>query len=181
MRRLIVNSRITLDGFMAGPDNDLDFMTPDAQLDEEMTSRLMAVADTVVIGRKSFSVMAEHWMADGSEIAAWLNKTPKVVLSTDPALDVSAWSNSTLAAGDGAEQVRRLKATAGDALVVFGGVATVRGLVTAGLVDEYWLKITPVVVGHGGAMFSGLTSQQTLKLRSSKAYPSGMVAAVYES
>ena len=152
MRSLIVFSDVTVDGFMAGPDNDLDFMADDPQLADELTGELMSVADTIVVGRGSFPAMAAHWMAADGELAAWMNEAPKVVLSTDSSYDVSAWKNSTLAAGDGTDQVRRLKASSGGSVVTFGGVHTVRSLVTADLVDEYWLKVNPAIVGHGGSM-----------------------------
>src|SRR5215208_4176918 len=91
--------------------------------------------------------MAAYWTTADGDLAAWMNATPKFVLSTDSRYDVSAWENSTLAAGDGADQVRRLKASSRGGLVTFGGVHTVRSLVAANLVDEYWLKVNPAIVG----------------------------------
>ena len=58
MKPLIVFSDVTIDGFMAGPDNDLDFMVDDPQLEDELTGMLMSVADTIVVGRKAFPYMA---------------------------------------------------------------------------------------------------------------------------
>jgi dihydrofolate reductase len=179
MRPLIVFSDVTVDGFMAGPDNDLDFMVDDPQLGDELTGMLMAEADTIVVGRRSFPDMAGYWTTADGELAAWMNATPKVVLSTDTTFDVGVWENSTLAAGDGADQVRGLKETSGGALVTFGGVQTVRSLVAADLVDEYWLKVNPTIVGRGGSMFSDVAARRTLALRSAKAYPSGTIAAIY--
>jgi dihydrofolate reductase len=164
---------------MAGPDNDLGFMADDPELLEELTGELRSVADTIVWGRKSFALSGAYWTAADGELAAWMNATPKVVLSSDAGFDVSSWENSTLASGDGVEQVRRLKESAGGSLVVFGGVQTVRSLVAADLVDEYWLKLNPVAVGRGGSMFSDLADSRSLKLRSARPYPSGTVALVY--
>ena len=120
MKPLIVFSDVTIDGFMAGPDNDLDFMVDDPQLEDELTGMLMSVADTIVVGRKAFPDMAAYWTTADGDLAAWMNATPKVVLSTDSSYDVGAWENSTLAAGGGADQVRRLKASSGKGLVTFG-------------------------------------------------------------
>ena len=181
MRPLIVFSDVTVDGFMAGPDNDLDFMVDDPQLQDELTGRLMSVADTIVVGRKSFSAMAGYWTTADGEVAAWMNATPKVVLSTDSSYDVGAWENSTLAAGDGGDQVRRLKASSGGGLVTFGGVHTVRSLVAADLVDEYWLKVNPAIVGRGGSMFSDVVERRALRLRSARSFPSGDVAVIYSA
>jgi len=181
MKPLIVFSDVTLDGFMAGPDNDLDFMVDDPQLADELTGMLMSAADTIVVGRKSFSEMAAYWTTADGDLAAWMNATPKVVLSTDSSFDVGAWENSTLAAGDGVDQVRRLKTSSGGGLVTFGGVHTVRTLVAANLVDEYWLKVNPAIVGRSGSMFSDVVERRTLTLRSARSYPSGTVAAIYST
>jgi dihydrofolate reductase len=112
-------------------------------------------------------------------MAAGLNTTPKIVLFTDSNLDVSAWENSTLAAGDGVDQVRRLKASSGGALVTFGGVHTLRSLVAADLVDEYWLKVSPAIIGRGRSMFSDMVEHRALTLRSAKSFPSGTIDAIY--
>ncbi|WP_084964560.1 dihydrofolate reductase family protein [Thermoactinospora rubra] len=181
MKPLIVFSDVTVDGFMAGPDNDLDFVVDDPRLEDELTSELMSVADTIVFGRRSFPDSAAYWTAAEGELAAWMNATPKVVLSTDSSFDVSAWENSTLAAGDGADQIRRLKSSSGGALVVFGGVQTVRSLVAANLVDEYWLKFNPAIVGRGGSMFSDVAERRPLTLRSARSFPSGTVAVIYST
>ncbi|HEX6674995.1 MAG TPA: dihydrofolate reductase family protein [Actinomycetes bacterium] len=181
MRPLIVYCDVTVDGFMAGPDNDLDFLVDDPQLQAELTGMLMSVADTIVVGRGSFSAMAGYWTTADGDVAAWMNATPKVVLSTDSSYDVGAWENSTLAAGDGVDQVRRLKASSGGGLVTFGGVQTVRSLVAADLVDEYWLKFNPAIVGRGGSMFSDVVERRSLTLRSAKSFPSGAVAVIYST
>jgi dihydrofolate reductase len=181
MKPLIVFSDVTVDGFMAGPDNDLDFMVDDPQLTDELTGELMAVSDTIVVGRTSFPEMAAYWTTADGDLAAWMNTTPKVVLSTDSSFDVGAWENSTLAPGDGADQVRRLKGSSGGVLVTFGGVNTVRSLVAASLVDEYWLKINPAIVGRGGSMFSDVVERRALTLRSARSFPSGTLAVIYST
>ncbi|WP_350279713.1 dihydrofolate reductase family protein [Kribbella sp. HUAS MG21] len=181
MRPLIVFSDITVDGFMTGPDNDLGFMVQDDELSEELPRELMRVADTIIWGRTSFAPSAMYWTKAAGAVADWLNATPKIVLSSDSSIDVSAWPNSTLAAGDGVRHVRELKEAPGGGLVVFGGVTTVRSLVAADLVDEYWLKINPAVVGRGGSMFSGIAAGRTLTLRSARTFPSGTIAAIYSA
>lgn len=179
MRTLIVFSDVTIDGFMAGPDNDLAFMVDDPQLADELTGRLRSVADTIIFGRKSFAGSAAYWTAADGDLATWMNATPKVILSTDSSFDVSAWQNSTLATG--VDQVRRLKESSGGAVVAFGGVQTVRSLVAADLVDEYWLKVNPSVVGRGGSMFSDVVEPRALTLRSAESFPSGTIAAIYST
>ncbi|SRR5260370_10586294 len=117
MGNLILFASTTVDGFMAGPDNDLGFMVPDDQLDETITGELVPRGDTIVVGRKSFQVMAAYWPTATGPLAQWMNDTPKVVLS-NTAPDTSTWQNSTVATGDGAAEVERLKRLPGGALVV---------------------------------------------------------------
>lgn len=66
--------------------------------------------------------MEAYWTKVDSPMADWINATPKVVLSSDTHLAVDVWPKSSLAAGDAAEQVRRLKESPGRDLVIFGGV-----------------------------------------------------------
>jgi dihydrofolate reductase len=182
VRPLIVSSNMTVDGFIAGPGNDLaslDFIVPDSEQENDLVKRFGSTADAIVLGRQTFLDMEAYWTKVDSPMADWLNATPKIALSTDPEFDVSSWNNSTLAAGDAVEQVRRIKDTDGRALVTFGGVKTIRTMVNAGLVDEYWLKISPVVTGRGSSMFAELTGKRPLTLRSAKSFPSGMIDAVY--
>ncbi len=179
MRPLIVFADVTVDGFMAGPDNDLDFAVEDPQLLDGFTGELRSVADTIIFGRKSFPETAAYWTTAEGELATWMNKTPKVVLSTDNTFDVNVWENSMLAAGDGVDQVRRLKDATGGAIVAFGGVHTLRSLVAADLVDEYWLKFSPTIIGRGGSMFSEVAERRALTLRSTRSFPSGTIASIY--
>jgi dihydrofolate reductase len=179
MRPLIVFCTVTVDGFMAGPDNDLGFAIDDPELEQALNGELMRVADAIVVGRKSFPEMAAYWMAAEGELADWMNSTPKFVLTSDDEYDVSVWDTASTAAGDGVEQVRELKEGDGKSVVVFGGVETVRALVAAGLVDEYWFKVHPVVVGRGRSMFFDLPERTTLALRSVRSFPSGSLGVVY--
>ncbi len=93
--------------------------------------------------------------------------------------DVRAPAKHRLSRGDGAAAVEELKRLPVRALVVFGGVRTVRSLVGAGVVDEFWLKVNPVTIGRGGPVFAGLEDPAKLELLSVRSFPSGTVALVY--
>jgi dihydrofolate reductase len=190
MRKLIISCNITVDGFMAGPGggsppsipkmlSSLDFIVDDPEQENDLAARFEEVADTIVFGRKTYVVMQDAWSPLDSRMAAWINGATKVVLSKNPEFDVSIWTNATLAAGDAVEQVRALKESSGGALVMFGGVQTIRAMVNAGLVDEYWLKISPVATGQGSSMFAELSERRNLKLTGVKGFPSGMIDATY--
>ena len=99
MKPLIVSCNLTVDGFMSGPDNSLEFIL-------ELAEKFGSIADSIVVGRQTFLDMAAYWPAVDSKMAAWLNNTPKLVLSTDRNLDVGAWKNANVAVGDGVEHIR---------------------------------------------------------------------------
>jgi dihydrofolate reductase len=162
MHEPIVCADVTLDGFMTGPDNDLDFMVDDDELDQVFMDELTPRADAIVVGRKAFiGGMAACWPTAAEPFAQWMNETPKVVLSST-GVDVSQWENSSVASGDGVTHVKNLNTRPGRAIVVFGGAETVQRLVAAGLVDEFWLKVNPDATGRGGAVFaSGIPSHGT--------------------
>jgi dihydrofolate reductase len=182
VRSLIVSCNVSADGYMSGPGHEpesLSFIVPDPEQENDLAARFESTVDAIVLGRRTFFVMEDHWTKVDSAMAAWLSATPKIVLSTDPNLDVSIWQNSTLAAGDAVEQVQRLKETEGRAMVTFGGVQAIRSLVGADLVDEFWLKISPVAIGEGSSMFSTLPDRRDLALQGVKAYASGMIDVTY--
>ena len=179
MKPLIVSCNVTVDGFMSGPDKSLDFIVPDLDHEDELAAAFGAIASTIVVGRQTFLDMASYWPKVDSDMAAWLNRTPKIVLSTDRNFDISDWKNSTLAAGDGVDHVRRLKEASGGALVAFGGVSTLHSLVAADLIDEYWLKVSPTIVGRGGSMFADVIERRSLTLRSAKSFSTGVIALTY--
>lgn len=87
MRPLIVSSNMTIDGFIAGPGNDLaslDFIVPDPEQEDELAERFAATADAIVFGRRTFLDMEAYWTKIKSPMADWLTATPKIALSTDP-------------------------------------------------------------------------------------------------
>ena len=162
MRSLIVSCNVTVDGYMAGPGGDLaslGFIVADQEQEDALAARFGEVADTIVFGRRTFRDMEGYWTKVDNPMATWINATPKVVLSTDAALDVRSWKSTSL--------------------VVFGGVQTIRSLIAADLVDEYWLKISPVVVGEGSSMFAELPDHRSLTLGAAKGYPSGLLDVTY--
>ena len=90
-----------------------------------------------------------------------------------------SWAQAYVASGDLVEEVTRLKAQDGKPMFAYGGVTFARSLIAHGLVDQFELAITPVVLGRGLPLFSELTEPRRLTLVSSKAFPKGTVVQVY--
>jgi len=180
MRRVVSSPFISLDGVVESPDQwQFDF---DAEMGAEM-ERALASADTVLLGRVTYTEWAGYWpnVAEGEDagFASWINNAPKYVASTT--LDsVDEWQNSTLIKGDLADAVRELKAGEGKDITVAGSPGLLRSLLEQDLLDELVLLIHPVIAGGGRKkLFADDAALTKLELVSAKPTSSGVVIATY--
>ena len=171
MRKVVVQQFVTLDGFAAGPNGELDFVTETAAagdptsgpfVEDQLT--FIESLDTILLGAVTYRMFADYWpeqTTDTQAIANALNATPKIVFSsTLEDAPWGTWEPARVVAGSAAEEVRRLKADAGKDMVVWGSLTLADSLTREGLVDEYRLQICPVVLGRGKRLFKdGLATQ----------------------
>lgn len=191
MRKLVVTTFLTLDGVMqapGGPEEDPEggfdhggwsVTYWDEKLMEHMgefTSRPFAM----VLGRKTYDIMAAHWPhASEEEGASLFNNATKYVASRTPRS--LGWSNSVQIEGDAAEGLAALKEQDGPELQVHGSGNLIQTLLHHGLVDEYHLMIFPVVVGTGKRLFADGAIPSGLKLVDHDVTDVGVVICTYES
>jgi dihydrofolate reductase len=183
MRKLKLQMQITVDGFVAGPDGQLDWMTWnwDDKLKDYATA-LTAPVGTILLGRKMTDGFVRHWEGvaakpDHPEVVAARKfvDTPKVVFTRT--LEKSPWNNTVLAHGDLASEIAKLKAQAsGGDIVVYGGATFVSSLIEQDLIDELNLFVNPVAIGNGLRVFP---RQTPLTLATSAAYACGIVVNTY--
>ena len=142
-------------------------------------------ADALLFGRVTYEMMEAAWrletrtmaMPDWTEpFARTIDAAKKYVVSST--LDRVDW-NAELVRGDLGEAVRRLKQEPGKGMFV-GGVKLPMALAELGLIDEYEFVVHPRIVGHGPALFAGLSKYVELKLVSRLELGSGAVAMRYE-
>ena len=196
MKKLILRMGVSIDGFMAGPNNNIEWMFPSMSDEGKryIADRLGEVG-AHLMGSHTYSDMASYWPKSNDIIAPCMNEIPKVVFSrrgtsallgrTTQALeDASAavpidptiaksWTDPRVASGELAEEIARLKAEPGKDLVAHGGVAFAQSLVASGLVDEYWLVVAPVAIGRGHGLFTQLAQPLPLELVDSKRFATG--------
>jgi dihydrofolate reductase len=168
MATLVYSMGVSLDGFISGPDGDISWSAPDEEL-HRFHNRQAEATDLQLCGRRLYETMLvwEAWeeeQPDSSEAALefapiW-RATPKLVFSRT--LDRVA-GNARLATGNAVETVRGLKAETDGELAV-GGAGLAADLIRAGLVDEYRLFVSPVVLGAGTPFFPPLAEQIDLEL-----------------
>jgi dihydrofolate reductase len=182
MRKLIYSMGVSLDGFIAGPDGEIDWAAPDEELlrfHNEQTREIGAN----LCGRGLYEDMlpwetAEETRSDPQELefARIWNAIPKVVFSTT--LEKVA-GNAGLASGDVAEEVARLKEQPGKGVVSVGGAGFASTLIKLNLIDEYRLFVSPVVLGGGTPYFPPLEEKINLELLETRTFGSRVVYVRY--
>ncbi len=186
MRKLKLQVQMTVDGYVAGPNGEMDWVTFnwDDALKQYVTD-ITEPVDCIVLGRKLAEGFIPHWASvaanpDHPEFAAGVKftDTPKVVFTKT--LDQSNWDNTILAKGDLADEINQLKNQAGQDIIAYGGATFVSTLIKHGLIDEYHLFVNPAAIGNGMAIFQELDSKQNLTLIKSKAFDCGIVVLNYE-
>ena len=190
MRKLIVNTFLTLDGVMQAPggpgeDDSGGFTYGGWSVNywDEPMGRFMDEAMSrpfdLVLGRKTYDIFAAHWPNAPEEAGGKpLNDATKYVASRGrPALE---WSNSVLIDGDVAEGVAALKAEEGPELQVHGSGNLVQTLLRHGLVDQFRLMVFPLVIGSGKRLFAEGTLPAGLRLVDSSVSTTGVLMGVYE-
>jgi dihydrofolate reductase len=201
MRRLILKMSMTIDGFVGGPNGEIDwlFRTLDGKaLDgKEWIAATIGEAGVHIMGSRTYADMAAYWPSSTDLLAAPMNDIPKVVFSRTGSLKLSAttraledasraapvqptasWGQPRVASGDLAEEIGRLKAEPGKEILAHGGARFARSLVCSGLVDEYQLLVHPVALGRGLALFAELPEPLALTLVSTTRFASGAVGTV---
>jgi dihydrofolate reductase len=184
LRKVIASPFVTLDGFIAGPAGELDWSVGDEAFDREQLPVLLSRVDTILLGRLTYQALATYWpfaSAEDDRIAERMNTIPKLVFSGT--LAEAPWghfNNARVVTDDPDEAVAKLKQQSGKDLVIFGSGRLVSELAQAGLIDEYQLRVNPVVLGSGKRLFGDLKERVKLKLLDSRTSPSGVVVLHYQ-
>ncbi len=188
MRKIITTTWVTLDGFIAGPNGEMDWIGE--IYDDAMSSYendLVSEADTLLLGRVTYQSFAGSWphvpdnpnaSEDEKAYARQLNAMRKLVFSRT--LENVEWNNSTLVKEVVPEDIEKLKQEPGRDMVIYGSASLVRTLTNLGLIDEYQLLVHPVILGSGKPLFQDIRDQVKLKLVQTKTHPSGVVVLYYQ-
>jgi dihydrofolate reductase len=185
MRNVISLVHISLDGFLAGPDGDMDFIVFSDELADH-TYPLMDSVDMAVYGRVTYQLMEGYWptAADASDAdahtkshARWYKGVKKIVASRT--LPASKDPKVRVVGDDIVGVLRAEKEKAGSDIMIFGSPSLTRTLAAADLVDEWRLSVHPVIRGEGLALFPRREKRTQLELRTSKTFATGVIAAHY--
>jgi dihydrofolate reductase len=176
MASLVLKMSISLDGYVAPPDRSGAWKAAGSTADSrDWTVATVSGAGALLMGATAYTEMAPYWPAASGPFARPMNEIPKVVFSNS--LTSTDWGPTTIATGDLADTITRLKQEHADGyLLALGGARFVRSLVETGLIDEYRLVVHPVILGAGERIFP---APLTLKPASTTAFSGGAVAHVF--
>ena len=184
MRKLIFQEFLSLDGYAADKDHSTKFFE-DPEYSENSDEDLLTEMhrfDTILLGATTYKMFVGFWPHVSNEeqiVADKLNSIPKIVFSkTLKEAPWGKWPAAKVVRDDAVSAVKDLKAQDGSDMVLWGSISLAQDLVKANLIDEYQLRIVPVLLGEGTLLFTS-HGKLDLELTKSKSYPSGLLLAHY--
>ncbi|MBI5295328.1 MAG: dihydrofolate reductase [Chloroflexi bacterium] len=185
MRKLKLQVQLSVDGYIAGTNGEMDWMVWDwDDALKQYVTELTDPVDCIVLGRKLAEGFIPYWAAiaanpddpqftDGKKFT----DTPKVVFTKT--LESTDWGHTVLAKGDLVDEITKLKQQDGGDIIAYGGAAFVSALIQHGLIDELHLFINPTAIGSGMTIFKELDGRQHLTLIRSTSFDCGIVVLQY--
>ncbi len=185
MGNIISFMHISLDGFVAGPNGEMDWIKVDEEIFDYVHARI-SESDTAMYGRATYEMMESYWPTAASKPAAsrhdiqhseWYSKAHKLVLSKTMKDEVH--SNTTIISSNLVETVNELKQKAGKEILLFGSPTATHSLMQLNLIDGYWLFINPVILGRGIPLFTSGKEKVNLNLLDSRQFTNAVIALSY--
>ena len=184
MRKLKLQVDISVDGCIAGPNNEMDWLVCEDDYMKYIDDIADSV-DTILMGRKMVDVFISHWTDRMNKpddpwntFAKKMIDIPKIVFTKT--LTKSKWINTEITKGDLKDEITKLKSQDGKDILVYGGASFDSSLIKEKLIDEFYLLVVPIVFGNGKTIFKDLKEIQKLTLIESKVFDCGLVLLHYE-
>ncbi|MFC0773202.1 dihydrofolate reductase family protein [Terrimonas alba] len=187
MRKLILFMHVSLDGFVAGPAGEMDWIKVDEEI-FDFGGKFTGDADAALYGKNTWQMMDSYWPVAAKNPAAtrhdiqhsnWYNAVTKMVLSTTTnAIDrpKTIVINNNLS-----QQIKEIKGQPGKNIHIYGSPTAVHSLEQENLIDEYWLFVNPVILGAGIPLFRGPDRRKEFELLTTKEFSSGVIALQYRA
>jgi len=188
MRKIISFMHISLDGFVAGPNGEMNWIKVDEEIFDHVGKRISA-SDTALYGRVTYEMMEGYWPSAGDqpdaskhdiEHSKWYKNAHKLVLSRS--MQGADLPNTTIISDNLAERINEIKQSdngGGNEILLFGSPTATHSLMDLGLIDGYWLFVNPIILGKGISLFAGNKDQIKLHLLASQQFSNGVTALSY--
>lgn len=188
MRKIISFVHISLDGFIAGPNGEMNWITVNEEIFDYVGKRI-SEGDSALYGRVTYQMMESYWPTAGDEPTAskhdkehsqWYNKVQKIVISKT--MKGTVLPNTQIISDNLSENLDEIKQSgngAGKEILLFGSPTATHSLMEQNLIDGYWLFVNPVILGQGIPLFSGIKDKIKLKLLNSHQFDCGVTELNY--
>jgi len=186
MRNVVLFMHTSLDGYVGGPNGEMDWIQVDEEMFDYAAQRTRA-ADTALYGRVTYQMMEGYWPTAGNqpnatqhdiEHSQWYNQVEKVVWSKT--LPDAKVPKIKMVRNNIADEIKKLKQGAGKDILMFGSPTVAHSLMAENLIDDYWLLVNPVLLGRGIPLFQDVKARTALTLAASKIFASGVVCLHYQ-
>ena len=183
MRKIISFMHISLDGFVAGPKGELNWVKVDEEIFTYVGKRI-SEGDTALYGRVTYQMMESYWPTAADKPTAtrhdiehsrWYSKIRKLVLSKtmkDQGLTKVISDNLS-------DRINEIKQEEGPDILLFGSPTATHSLIQLNLIDGYWLFVNPIILGRGIPLFADIKDKIKLKLLTTRPFTSGVTELNY--
>jgi dihydrofolate reductase len=187
MRKIVLLMHVSIDGFVAGPAGEMDWIRFSGDVWEYVES-ITGEADTALYGANTYAMMESHWptAADAPQAtkrdidhARWANNVEQIAFSTQ--LEATSWANSRIVREDVAKEMGELKSRPGTNLLMLGSPTLAQSFMRLEPIDEFRLNVNPVALGGGIALFDGLEGHVDLDLVGTRVFTTGVVGLHYQT
>ena len=188
MRKIISFMHISLDGFVAGPNGEMDWIKVDEEIFDFVGKRI-SEGSTALYGRVTYEMMENYWPTAGDqpdaskhdiEHSKWYNKVHKVVLSKT--MKDADLANTTIISDNLSDRINELKQSRNDGsgdILLFGSPTATHSLIQLNLIDGYWLFVNPIILGQGIPLFVDIKDKIKLKLLTTRQFTCGVTELNY--
>ena len=188
MRKIISFMHISLDGFVAGLNGEMDWIKVDEEIFDYVGKRI-SEGDTALYGRVTYQMMEDYWPAAGDnptatrhdiEHSKWYNKVHKVVLSKT--LQETTLTYTEIISNNLSDRINEIKQSRNGRskeILLFGSPTATHALIQLNLIDGYWLFVNPVILGQGIPLFVDIKEEIKVKLLNTRQFSIGVTELNY--
>jgi dihydrofolate reductase len=190
MRKIISFMHISLDGFVAGLNGEMDWIKVDEEIFDHVGKRI-SENDTALYGRVTYQMMENYWptAADNPtatkhdiEHSKWYNKAQKIVLSKT--MKDSGLANTKIISDNLLDRINEIKQSGpvlsgSKEILLFGSPTATHSLIQLNLIDGYWLFVNPIILGQGIPLFVDIKEKIKLKLLTTRQFNCGVTELNY--
>jgi len=185
MRKIISFMHISLDGFVAGPNGEMNWIKADEEIFDYVGKRI-SQGDTALYGRVTYQMMENYWPGAGDKPAAtrhdiehskWYSKVHKIVLSRT--LNEAGLPNTKIISDHLSDSINEIKQQPGKEILLFGSPTATHSLMQQNLIDGYWLFVNPIILGQGIPLFAGIKDKIKLNLLTTRPFSCGVTELDY--